>query len=67
MARLPDGDHLVIELSVDEAMTVAAAVQQYEPYLSPQLDAAAVVRQLAGTTEQVAAILAKLRTAAADS
>ena len=66
MARVSDGDHLVVELSVAEAMTVAAAVQQYEPYWSPSLDAAAVVAQLAGSTEQIASILAKLRTAAAE-
>ncbi len=65
MARVSDGDHLLVELSVAEAMTVAAAVQQYEPYWSSKSDAAAVVGQLAGTTEQVASILAKLRTAAA--
>ena len=65
MGGASDDDHLVVELSLAEAMTVAAAVRQYEPYWSSDLVAAAVVQQLSETTGQIASILAKLRAAAA--
>ena len=64
MSAAPD-DGLVLELTLAEAMTVAAALRQYEPYWSGQADAAAIARQLTELREQITAVLGKLRAAAA--
>ncbi|MGI8417252.1 MAG: hypothetical protein ACR2P2_13825 [Nakamurella sp.] len=60
---MPD-DAIVVELSLAEAMTVAAAVRQYEPYWSPSLGQSAVVQELTDTRAQITSVLAKLRAAA---
>ena len=64
MSEAP-ADRLFLELTPAEAMTVAAALRQYEPYWSGRADAAAVAQQLTDLREQITAVLAKLRAAAA--
>lgn len=58
-------DALVLLLSPAEAMTVAAALRQYEPYWSPRVDADTLAAQLTDVREQITAVLARLRAAAA--
>lgn len=56
---------LVVELSLPEAMTVSAALRQYEPYWSPRASPSAVAEQLAEIRQQITDVIAKLRLAAA--
>jgi hypothetical protein len=59
------GERITVELSICEAMTVAAALRQYEPYWSVTDSAAVVADQLAHVREDITAVIAKLRSAAA--
>lgn len=57
-------ERVAIELSLCEAMTVSAALRQYEPYWRASEPSDIVAEQLAHVPEDVMAVIAKLRFAA---
>jgi hypothetical protein len=60
-------ERVAIELSLCEAMTVSAALRQYEPYWRASDPSDSVAEQLAHVREDVTAVIAKLRSAATAS
>ncbi|WP_375492909.1 hypothetical protein [uncultured Jatrophihabitans sp.] len=60
-----DDERLVLELSVAEAMTVSAALRQYEPYWSANASPTAVFEQLETLRSHITSVIDKLRVAAA--
>jgi hypothetical protein len=60
-------ERVAIELSLCEAMTVSAALRQYEPYWRASEPSDSVAEQLAHVREDVMTVIAKLRCAAINS
>jgi hypothetical protein len=60
----PD-ERLSIELSLCEAMTISAALRQYEPYWHITDSPQAVAEQLEHIREDIVAVIRKLSSAAA--
>ena len=65
MGHCSSGERVAIELSLCEAMTVSAALRQYEPYWRANDPPESVAEQLAHVREDVMAVIDKLRSAAA--
>ena len=59
------GEHVVVVLSVAEAMTVAAALRQYEPYWPARASPDEIVDRLATLRTHIGSVIDKLRVAAA--
>jgi hypothetical protein len=64
MEHCSGSDRVAVELSLCEAMTVSAALRQYEPYWRATDPPDSVAEQLAHVREDVTAVIDKLRTAA---
>lgn len=67
MGHCTPTERVAIEFSLCEAMTVSAALRQYEPYWRVNGPPDAVADQLAHVREDVNTVIAKLRTAASAS
>lgn len=67
MGHCTPTERVAIELSLCEAMTVSAALRQYEPYWRENDPPDTVADQLAHVREDVNTVIAKLRTAASAS
>jgi hypothetical protein len=55
---------LTVRLTLAEAMTVLAAVRQYEPYWSPRDSAEVIAEQLRTLRLEIESVIAKVRVAA---
>lgn len=62
-ASSQDGD-VVVRLTVEEAMTVLAAVRQYEPYWSGSESPSALATRLHTLRLEIESVIAKVRLAA---
>ncbi len=61
-----EDDHVVVRLTAEEAMTVLAAVRQYEPYWPSTESAEAVATRLRTVRTEIESVIAKIRLAAGD-
>jgi hypothetical protein len=66
---VPSGSdaHLLIDLTPEEAMTVLAALRQYEPYWPSGESACDVAERLANLRESIMSVIGKIRAAAAEA
>lgn len=57
-------DRITVRLTLSEALTVLAAVRQYEPFWSPNCTGETLATKLRAQREDVDAVIAKIRQAA---
>jgi hypothetical protein len=59
-------ESITVRLTLSEALTVLAAVRQYEPFWSPNCAGETLAKKLLAQREEVDAVIAKIRQAADD-
>ena len=59
-------ESITVRLTLSEALTVLAAVRQYEPFWSPNCVGETLATKLRAQREEVDAVIAKIRQAADD-
>ena len=59
-------ESITVRLTLSEALTVLAAVRQYEPFWSPNSAGEMLAAKLRAQREEVDAVIAKIRQAAGD-
>jgi hypothetical protein len=59
-------ESIAVRLTLSEALTVLAAVRQYEPFWSPDCAGESLATKLRAQREEVDAVIAKIRQAAGD-
>ena len=59
-------ESITVRLTLSEALTVLAAVRQYEPFWSPNCASETLAAKLRAQREEVDAVIAKIRQAADD-